>query len=53
MVSKKTPYDAFFYNFNGAMEQNLLKLFEALIDNQLQSNLAIPKPSAHEVNIIY
>ena len=52
----KEPWQGFLDNndfVRGAMEQNLLKLFEALIDNQLQSNLAIPKPSAHEVNIIY
>jgi len=52
-TTKKDADRHLFYSFNGAMERNLLKLFEALVDNQLQSNLVLPKLSAHEVNIIY
>jgi|GEM_PF-1560850 hypothetical protein len=42
MVSKKTPYDAFFYNFNGATEQNLLKLFGVIVNSKFDSVMILP-----------
>jgi len=35
------------------MEQNLLKLLEAVIDTQLQQPLAPPEPKESEKQIIY
>ena len=35
------------------MEQNMLKLFEALINDRLPSLASLPNPKENEVNIIY
>lgn len=51
MVSKKTPYDAFLHNFNGTMEQNLLKLFEALVNDQLNSASSVSASKENEMPI--
>jgi hypothetical protein len=53
MVSKKTSYDAVFYNFNVAMEQNLLKLLEWLTTAVGQSSFSLPDVNADGKNIIY
>lgn len=42
-----------FYNFNGAMEQNVLKLLEALIDHRLSNPLHLSEPKAGELPVIY
>lgn len=35
------------------MEQNVLKLLEASINDQLSSPVSLPSPKENEVNIIY
>ena len=44
---------SFLDNFYGAMEQNVLKLFEALINDQIFALPTLPGPKENMINIIY
>lgn len=53
MVSKKGTSRCLLHNFNGAMEQNVLKLLEALVDNHLEGISALPDSKESRELIIY